>query len=180
MAPNPYYGVCTLAVCKPQIRKYVLDGDWVVGLSPRSFGNKLVYAMKVSEVLSFATYYRDPEYSQKIPNMRSDDYVFRVGDNFYQPLENGTFKQLWSRHSNPDGTENEMHKTRDLSGVHVLVGRDFYYFGSASIKLPASLEGLIVRRGHRITTEQNVIRDLQLYLDHYSKGIHGYPSLRER
>ena len=30
-APNPFYGYCTLATCKPSIRKGADIGDWVVG-----------------------------------------------------------------------------------------------------------------------------------------------------
>ena len=28
-APNPYFGYCTLADCKPGIRKMAQTGDWV-------------------------------------------------------------------------------------------------------------------------------------------------------
>ena len=30
-APNPYWGVLTLAICKPVIRRTAEIGDWVVG-----------------------------------------------------------------------------------------------------------------------------------------------------
>ena len=29
-APNPFFGYCTLATCKPRIRKGALVGDWIV------------------------------------------------------------------------------------------------------------------------------------------------------
>ena len=29
-APNPYWGVCTLVICKPAIRRSAEPGDWVV------------------------------------------------------------------------------------------------------------------------------------------------------
>ena len=37
-APNPFWNICTLATCKPQIREHALKGDWVAGfkLSPLS------------------------------------------------------------------------------------------------------------------------------------------------
>ena len=28
-APNPYGGVCTLAICKPNLRKIAKQGDWL-------------------------------------------------------------------------------------------------------------------------------------------------------
>jgi hypothetical protein len=30
-APNPFFGVCTLATCKPLIRRIAHIGDWIVG-----------------------------------------------------------------------------------------------------------------------------------------------------
>ena len=29
-APNPFHGVCTLATCKPKIRKFAKVGDWII------------------------------------------------------------------------------------------------------------------------------------------------------
>ena len=37
-APNPFYGFCTLATCKPKIREHASVGDWVVGTGARSSG----------------------------------------------------------------------------------------------------------------------------------------------
>jgi hypothetical protein len=33
-SPNPFHGYCTLACCKPTIRRTAKEGDWVVGLTP--------------------------------------------------------------------------------------------------------------------------------------------------
>jgi hypothetical protein len=44
-APNPYHGYCTLATCKQTIRKTVRIGDWILGLSSKNSGNKIIYAM---------------------------------------------------------------------------------------------------------------------------------------
>ena len=32
-APNPYGGVCTLAICKPNLRKIAKVDDWIIGLN---------------------------------------------------------------------------------------------------------------------------------------------------
>lgn len=48
-APNPFWGWCTLATCKPRIRKSAGVGDWIIGLTPKRAGNRLLYAMKVEE-----------------------------------------------------------------------------------------------------------------------------------
>ena len=53
-APNPFYGYCTLATCKPRIRKAAGVGDWVVGSGSNDSlvrrGGYMVYAMQVSDV----------------------------------------------------------------------------------------------------------------------------------
>ncbi len=33
-APNPFHGWCTLACCKPAIRRKARPGDWIVGRLP--------------------------------------------------------------------------------------------------------------------------------------------------
>ena len=48
-APNPFYGYCTLANCKPKIRKTAEIGDLIFGLSCKARNNYLIYAMKVME-----------------------------------------------------------------------------------------------------------------------------------
>jgi Nucleotide modification associated domain 2 len=30
-APNPFHGTCTLACCKPDIRKKAVEGDYILG-----------------------------------------------------------------------------------------------------------------------------------------------------
>ena len=60
-APNPFGKYCTLATCKPRIRKKAQIGDWVIGTgSVENVGNnKLMYAMKVKEIKSFEQYWKD-------------------------------------------------------------------------------------------------------------------------
>ena len=60
-APNPFWGRCTLAICKPCIRQTAKIGDWVVGTgsatSPlRNNAISVVYAMQVTEKLSMEEY----------------------------------------------------------------------------------------------------------------------------
>ena len=51
-SPNPFHGVCTLACCKPMIRRSARVGDLIVGLSRRA--ERVVYAMTVGRVVDFA------------------------------------------------------------------------------------------------------------------------------
>lgn len=52
-APCPYGRYCTLAYCKPRIRKAAEEGDWVVGTGSASkrMAKKIIYAMKVTKKL---------------------------------------------------------------------------------------------------------------------------------
>ena len=39
--PNPYWDYCTLACCKPDIRRVAQDGDFVMSLSPKRLSNRV-------------------------------------------------------------------------------------------------------------------------------------------
>ncbi len=94
-APNPFWGFCTLACCKPSIRRTAGKGDWVVGISSHARGNRIVYAMEVTErPLSFEEYFADPRFRQRIPNLNRKDIVYRCGDNIYRPVGRGRFEQV--------------------------------------------------------------------------------------
>jgi hypothetical protein len=60
-APNPFRGMCSLAICKPGIRRVAKEGDWVAGLGSKGapsgdLSGHLVYAMRVETVLSLKQY----------------------------------------------------------------------------------------------------------------------------
>jgi hypothetical protein len=137
-APNPFFGYCTLACCKPEIRKRAHEDDWIVGLTPKAQGNKVVYFMRVDEITDFASYWNDPRFEAKKPSGRS--LRFMRGDNIYEPLPEGDFRQLRSSHS-------ETEKDRDLKSKRVLISETFGYFGSVAIALPPQFTALIVGRG---------------------------------
>jgi hypothetical protein len=148
-APNPFHGYCTLACCKPIIRRKAEKGDWVVGLTPKSAGNKIVYLMRVDDVVpSFRDYWFDPRFKAKKPSYTGGIQKW-CGDNIYEPKASGSYRQLRSMHSHEDGSEHAGNKTHDLSGKHILVSETFAYFGSNPKSLPSELRSLIVGRGHR-------------------------------
>ncbi len=169
-APNPFHGFCTLACCKPVIRRTAKVGDIVVGLS--SGCERIVYAMRVGEVLTFADYWNDARFVSKRPDMRSKKRIERRGDNIYRPTGDGElgFEQLHSRHKPKD-------IKRDLSGNHVLVAEDFVYYGRSGPALTASLEFLRVGRGHRRTREPERVRAVAHWLDAQTKGRRGRPAI---
>ena len=85
-APNPFYEYCTLATCKPNIRKGADIGDWVVGSgsNDRSVrrGGYLVYAMQVTETMTFDEFGADPRFESKKP-YRNGSRKQSCGDNIY-------------------------------------------------------------------------------------------------
>jgi hypothetical protein len=54
-------------------------GDWLVGNTTKAEGNRLLYAMRVSEVLDFDDYFHDPRFQGKKPK-RGGTWQERCGD----------------------------------------------------------------------------------------------------
>lgn len=175
-SPNPFRGYCTLANCKPAIRRTAQVGDWIVGLSPKARGNRVVYAMRVEEVMEFAEYFRDPRFAAKKPDYTTGRAVDRRGDNIYEPLRNGGFRQLHSRHSNGD-QEDPKNKVRDLGGINVLVSETFHYFGADGPELPPDLSELKVGRAHRNRFPQETITRFLEFIGAYPQGVAGRPTM---
>ena len=139
-APNPFHGYCTLATCKPGIRRHAQLGDWLVGTgsNARSVrrGGYLVYAMRVTEVLSTEEYWAAGRFEGKKPDLYHN-WVAASGDNIYEPLGAGQWRQLSSYHSGDDGSPSEAHIARDTAVRRILVSDDFVFFGAEGPKLPA-------------------------------------------
>ncbi len=147
-APNPFAGYCTLACCKPAIRRTAEPGGIIVGLTPKSDGNRILYIMHVDEKVTYAEYWHDDRFAGK-KALFGENVVRTQGDNIYQPFAEGGFLQHRSDHSNPDGTEHMGLKKWDLSGKNVLIAKSFAYFGIEAPDLPPDLVELVVGKGHR-------------------------------
>lgn len=70
-APNPFFTICTLATCKPKIRSTAAVGDWVIGTGSRQRNrqNHVVYAMRVTEAMTFEQYWNDSRFQRKKPTL---------------------------------------------------------------------------------------------------------------
>jgi hypothetical protein len=183
-APNPFHGYCTLACCKPVIRRTASAEDWIIVLSPKKFGRNIVYVMRVTEKLSFFEYWKDKRFREKRANMKSKDNIQLVGDNIYKPTHRNKYQQMPSMHSKSSGSENHKNKKHDLNGVSVLISNDFSYFGGNTKKLPKRFSDIIVARGHkRFEGEEEEIRKrrgglagkLVRFIEKLPKGINGTP-----
>lgn len=105
-APNPFWGVLTLATCKPIIRKNANVGDFVIGHATAAEGNKIIYIMKVSKVITFDEYWNDKAFSIKKPIMNGS-LTRMYGDNIYHHDENHEWIQEDSHHSLENGKINK-------------------------------------------------------------------------
>jgi hypothetical protein len=168
-APNPFFGVCSLATCKPKIRSSAVVDDWIMGTGSRSRGHQdhVVYAMRITEVLNFDQYWSDARFQKKKPNLRgSKKQAF--GDNIYH--RNATthrWHQLNSHHSFPDGTPNPANVSVDTGTNRILLSSDFTYWGGAGPVLPKRLrdygpshDTVCAGRGHRNRFPIEVVEEL--------------------
>ena len=155
-APNPYWGVCSLVICKPGIRATASEGDWIAGTgAKRAFlddrktcdmSGRLIYAMKVTKKMTMAEYdaHTRTKLREKVPDWGSSSVRRRVGDSIYD----------FSRRPDNPKQRNGVHRAgnvkTDLRGGHALLSTHFYYFGDKAIHLPPKLMDIAQnRQGHR-------------------------------
>ncbi len=133
-APNPYGGVCTFAICKPNLRKIANQGDWLIGLDSQF---KLIYTMKITMVMTMKDYdtYTKENLPIKVPNRMSKNIEEQMGDNVYN-FSNDEIKLRPSVHS-------RCTKEMDLAGKNVLLSTYFYYFGKETKILPKEFENIV-------------------------------------
>jgi hypothetical protein len=178
LAPNPFHGYCTSALCTPSHMNARLErGDWLIGNSDKADGNRLVYAMRISEVLTMEDYFADPRFQAKKPKP-DGTLEEQCGDNFYYK-EGGRWRRLPSRFHNTD-----VSFAKDL-GIHltgrpVFVSNHFYYFGDVPVTIPARLHRIIRKVQGIQNTELPLADDFVTWLEaNYTPGIHGRPRDQE-
>ena len=166
VAPNPFHDVCTLAICKPKIRKYASKNDWVIGTGSRDNVNKydniprIIYAMKIEDKKSLTDYFDDPKFLNKRPKWNSPKPSDWTGDNIYE-MKNGKVIQHPSVHSNGNN-EDEESKLHDLSGENVLISRNFWYWGKNALILPDDFSQFPKKgQSHKIITNENLIKKFE-------------------
>ncbi len=154
-APNVAGDVCTLAICKPMIRRSARVGDIIIGLRAKSgeLGrlaphavDSVLYVMRVTDKKTFAEY---DAFSGTYLPVKIPTELHPEGDCLYRA--DGTQRE--GGHHGPHNA------AQDLSGLYVLMGagarKNFWYRKDpAGYRLPADLAAALdaesVRRGHRV------------------------------
>lgn len=177
-APNPFYGVCSVATCKPNIRKAAKVGHYVLGTgsAERELAGKVVFLMQVDEIITFDQYWSDPRFARKTPVMNGS-LRQRFGDNIYHQ-ENGEWVQADSRHSQIGSRPNLKNLKRDTGRTdRVLLGRDFIYWGGDGPKVPARLDRFVQRTpGHRAFFSDGEISEFLKWIATFGQsGLVGAP-----
>lgn len=173
-APNPFWKILTLACCKPKIRLTAQPGDLVVGLERAAHGNGVVYVAQVEEKLTFREYWHGERFLPKRPDMTASSIVKRCGDNIYEPIAPGNFRQLPSGHSH-GLEENPANKTHDLNGRFVLASTIFSYFGVDGTPLPKRFSSLIVGRAHRCHFPDELVAEFDTWRKSLPRGVQNRP-----
>lgn len=148
-APNPFHGFCTLATCKPEIRRTAQVGDWIVGTGSKKYERdaRVVFAMRVTEEMTFNEYWRDPRFREKRPDLHAS-IRNAFGDNVYHRNDaTGKWIQANSHHSLEDGTPNCRNIDHDTRVDRVLVSDDFIYWGGRGPDIPTSFRREICQGG---------------------------------
>ena len=184
-APNPFHGFCTLATCKPQIRKKAQRRDWIAGISPKQRGHnrRLVYAMRVDDDLTYDEYWDDRRFELKKPIWEGVTPEKWCGDRYYHRSLDGSWIQEPGDHSNEDGSQNMYHTRKDTRVPRVLVSENtFVYYGKNSIEIPDALcngDNRVVQncgRGHRCNFSENFRQDFIEWLEEQKHiGVAGEP-----
>ena len=180
-APNPFWGTCTLAICKPAIRRKAQIGDWVAGTGSKNspvkdISGRLVYAMKVTGKMTLQQYdeFCKNSLPGKIPKWFTGKFKERMGDCIYDYL-NGEVPTL------RPSVHKELNRNRDLSGKFVLLSEEFYYFGNKPIPLPEELAPIVkTNQGHKRIESEFLIRSFELWINKFPMNqLKGQPQLKK-
>lgn len=171
-APNPFYGYCTLATCKPQIRKTAKKGDMIIGFGSKNNGleKQLIYVMQVSEDLSFEKYFHDERFQDKKPQLNGSKKQVS-GDNVYSKKDD-EWVQLDCYHSQSD--LRAKHIKKDTSINKILIAKDFVYFGKSGIYIEkdfqSSNKSIFPKRNYTkfsYDTDKKMIDEFIKYIKQY-------------
>ena len=174
-APNPFHGYCTLATCKPRIRKTAEIGDWIVGTGSKSRKSDglLIYAMRVTDEMSFDEYWKDPRFRYKRPDKNGGKHR-ACGDNIYRwdSIDNRWCQAKDSFHCHD-------HMDRDAGTDRVLISDDYIYWGGSGPLLPefSGVNPLCSTQGHKCKFPEMVVAEFVSWVRKLEdRGLCGDPT----
>lgn len=177
-APNPFGRHCTLATCKPVIRRNTNIGDWIFGITPKAkgAGNKLVFGMKITQKITYNEYWDSPCFQYKKPVMNGS-LKQMYGDNIYYQDDKDIWIQANSHHSKENGETNFDNLKKDTGGKYVLISEYFFYLGKSSIEIPFNLKSeFSIGRGQKKVEERAALKIIEWLESNYKVGLIDIPN----
>ncbi|MDE7420524.1 MAG: hypothetical protein K2N35_09975 [Muribaculaceae bacterium] len=144
-APNPLWGVLTLATCKPTIRRSPnsIKGTWIAGWTACTTHNlevygggidrcdpgqeKLIYLAKIDEQIPLDEYWKRFPEKRNNPNVTVFDARWS-GDNIYHKDNTDAEGNVIAEPNTCDHEGAEVAKRDYLYGKNALICNEFYYF----------------------------------------------------
>jgi hypothetical protein len=164
-----------MTVCKPKVRTSAQVGDIVMafGTNEQPVPNRLVYAAKITAVLTGGSYFDQPKYQKR-------------KDCIYQRTPSGTLKLVPTASAHNTGTHaKDIGSPPTYPNAIALLSTDFRYFGGAGTDdwkdhaphLKKMIENL--GQGHRLNHTREVRDDLLKLIERtwkeFPRKVNGKP-----
>ena len=181
-APNPFFGVCTLACCKSNIRQYAKEDDYVFGVggADSKRPNRAIFWMKIDRIMSMDDYWHAAEFQRKKPAPNAPLKRW-VGDNIYHHDETGRYVQDDSFHALSGGFVNADTLNSDTGRAghrdRVLIGSEFTYWGGDGPMVPDHLRQFICENRDR--EKRTNLQEVAAFVDWINalpRGRVGWPT----
>jgi len=157
LAPNPFGKFCTLALCTPNhMGADLKKGDWILGVSSKEHGSKIMYLMKLTEdPIGKNKYFDDKRFQYKKPKAKGTLSEI-VGDNiYYQKNGEWIWKGVEGYHSSPKDWDKDTRRDK------VYISNEFYYFGAKAFDAGVKYSSITSsRRGFKYFYEKDGIGQL--------------------
>lgn len=151
-APCVRNGLLSLAICKPVIRRIAKVNDVIFGFGAMHYGERLIYIAVITDKLPPGIYYRATRYRSR-------------PDCIYQ-WRRGSARWVRGKLYHEDGAQLASDVGHHFEKAHVLLSRDFRYFGGAHLTSHAEYPHLrefisTITRGHRVNFPSAVAQELR-------------------
>jgi hypothetical protein len=128
--------------------------------------------MRISEVMDFDAYYRDPRFAKK--KARNGSWKARCGDNIYFRKDGGWVQALAFHH------KSRKNIAQDTRYPRVFISNYFFYFGEESPDIPEQFVSLVkTGRGCEYHEDKTVDAFVKWLEREYRPGIIGQPRDRD-